>query len=289
MSTALAKLITLCQVAPLGNGVYQGENQDLGLPQIFGGQLMAQALSAAMAQVEPTRAVHALHVHFWEAGQVNLPVIYETAVQRAGRSFSVVAVEAKQADKTLLHATVSFHALEQSVTHQAQPPRHSREVAKTDETALRRQIASSLPSPLRDFFAQEPPFEVHTQFANSPFQGQVLPPEQTLWVKTNGSLVADPRLHACLLAYFSDFHCIATMLHPHGIGVLEQKIRFATLNHSIWFHRHVDMQQGVHIELNAPISHGGRGFSRAEVFDAQGNLLASYVQEGLLRTLTSPV
>lgn len=283
MSVALAQLIELLKLKPLSNGRFQGESQDLGLPQVFGGQVMAQALAAAMNMVSETRFLHACHAHFLQAGSAQQPILYQAQLLREGNSFSVVSVDAWQQEARIFHLTASFQIDETGFEHQTAMPNVPQAESFVSENAMINQLAEQLPPPLQAIFGQERAFEVRMQYANNPFYGKKLPPTQTLWVKTNGVVSTERRLQQCLLAYFSDFHCIPTMLHPHACGVFQQKARFATLNHSIWFHREFDFNQWLLFDLNSPTAAGARGLTGGKVFDQQGRLVASYQQEGLIR------
>lgn len=285
METALNRLIRLLQLSPLGNGLFQGENQDLGLPQLFGGQLVAQSLVAAMQIVPRERRLHSCHSQFIQAGRVDIPVIYETELVREGGSFTLVNVKAKQQDMLILQLTASFQIEETGFEFQLAAPQVGEPDSLYDEVELFKPMAEKMPKALRDFFVQEKPFDVRAKWVNNPFKGQQLPEEQMLWVKTRGVAPIDVRLQQCLLAYFSDFHCIPTILHPHQCGVFEQKCRFATLDHAIWFHRDFDFNQWLLFTLQTSSSSGARGLVSGRVFDQAGRLLVEYRQEALIRPI----
>ncbi|RRN04789.1 acyl-CoA thioesterase II [Bibersteinia trehalosi] len=284
MSQALTQLIQLLSLKPLGNGIFQGESQDLGLPQVFGGQVLAQSLAAAMAVVSEERWLHSCHAYFLRAGSAKLPIVYETELLHEGNSFTAASVTAKQEGETLLRVTASFHIDEQGFEHQVAVPEMEEPEQFYSEADLLAQMATMLPEHLRPLFNSERAFNVRLKYPNNPFQGQQLPAEQQLWVKTNGVL-SHRRLQQCLLAYFSDFHCITTMLHPHECGVFEQKVRFATLEHSIRFHREFDFSQWLFFDIQSLNASGARGLASAQVFSQEGKLVATYSQEGLIRPI----
>lgn len=285
MSNALTQLIQLLTLSPLGNNRFQGESQDLGLPQVFGGQVLAQSLAAAMNVVSEERFLHSCHAYFLRAGSAQQPIVYHSEVLREGNSFTVVSVNAEQNDELIFRLTASFHIDEEGFEHQTDTPTLLAEEQLISENATILQLAQHLPEPLKSIFSQERAFEVKIQHLNNPFKGGKLPAEQQIWAKPNG-VVADNRcLQQCLLAYFSDFHCIPTMLHPHECGVFQQKARFATLDHSIYFHRPFDFNQSLRIVAESPIANGARGLTSAKVFSHDGKLVASFQQEGLIRPL----
>ena len=283
MSNALQHLIQILTLEQLDDGLFRGESEDLGFPQVFGGQVVSQALAAAMQVVDLERDLHSCHAYFLRAGDAAYPIIYETEILREGNSFSVVSVNAKQHNEIICRVMASFQIHETGFEHQANMPDVSEPETFYSENELIRSLALMLPAKLRAKFEAERPFDVRIKYPNDPFNGHKLSPKQFLWVKTNGIAPQHRRLQQCLLAYFSDFHCILTMLHPHERGFMQPGLRIATLDHSIWFHRDFDFSQWLLFALDSPNAFGARGLTRGQVFDQKGNLIASYQQEGLIR------
>ena len=283
MSNALQHLIQILTLEQLDDGLFRGESEDLGFPQVFGGQVVSQALAAAMQVVDLERDLHSCHAYFLRAGDAAYPIIYETEILREGNSFSVVSVNAKQHNEVICRVMASFQIHEAGFEHQANMPDVSEPETFYSENELIRSLALMLPAKLRAKFEAERPFDVRIKYPNDPFNGHKLSPKQFLWVKTNGITPQHRRLQQCLLAYFSDFHCILTMLHPHERGFMQPGLRIATLDHSIWFHRGFDFSQWLLFALDSPNAFGARGLTRGQVFDQKGNLIASYQQEGLIR------
>ncbi|MGY4675954.1 acyl-CoA thioesterase domain-containing protein [Ursidibacter arcticus] len=283
--SALSHLIQLLTLERLDDGLFRGESEDLGFPQVFGGQVVAQSLMAAMQVVENGRELHSCHTYFVRAGDAAYPIIYETEILREGNNFTLVTINAKQHNEIICRVMASFQNQESGFEHQLAMPHFDVE-SFYSENDLIQSLALMLPSPLREKFSAERPFDVRIKYPNDPFNGHKLPPKQELWVKTNGIIpVENYRLHQCLLAYFSDFHCILTMLHPHECGFMQQGLKIATIDHSIWFHRPINWNDGLFFSLTSPNAFGARGLTRGEVFDKTGKLLVSYQQEGLIRTL----
>lgn len=284
---ALSQLIQLLNLERLDDGLFRGESQDLGFPQVFGGQVVAQAIAAAMQEVELERHLHSCHCYFLRAGDAAYPIIYETEVLREGKSFTAVNVNAKQHNEIICRVMTSFQLSEIGFDHQSTMPTVGQPDDFYSENQLIESLALMLPSPLREKFQAERAFDVRIKYPNDPFNGHQLPPEQKLWAKLNGQAPQDHRLQQCLVAYFSDFHCILTMLHPHQRGFMQPGMQIATLDHSLWFHRTIDFNQWLLFSLKSPNATGGRGLTQGEVFDSEGNLLVSYQQEGLIRDLSA--
>lgn len=283
MSEALSNLIELFDLEQLDDGLFRGNSQDLGFPQVFGGQVVAQSLMAAMRMVEENRDLHSCHSYFLRAGEACYPIIYEVELLRRGNSFTVMNVNAKQHNEIICRTMASFHVHEEGFEHQITMPKVDEPQLLYSENDLIRSLALMLPMPLREKFQAERAFDVRIQYPNDPFNGKKLPSEQYVWAKTNGDVPPLRRLQQCLLAYFSDFHCILTMLHPHERGFMQPGLRIATLDHSIWFHREVDWNDWLLFALQSPNAFGARGLTRGEVFDRSGKLIATYQQEGLIR------
>ncbi len=283
MSQVLNRLIQLLTLERLDDNLFRGECEDDGLPQVFGGQVVAQALSASMNVVDESRHLHSCHCYFLRAGDVHYPIIYETEILRKGNSFTVVSINAKQHNEIICRVMASFQVKEKGFEYQVHSPVAEQPDSLVSENALISSLAMMLPSPMKEKFQKERAFDVRLKYANNPFKGEKLPSEQLVWAKTHGLVPKDNRLQQCLLAYFTDFHCILTMLQPHERGFLQQGLKVATLDHSIWFHRDVDLSDWTRFQLDTPNASGARGLARGQVFDLAGNLVASYQQEGLIR------
>lgn len=287
MSQALNHLIQLLTLERLDDNLFRGECEDYGLPQVFGGQVVAQALSASMNLVDNARHLHSCHCYFLRAGDVAYPIIYETEILREGKSFTVVSIKAKQHNEIICQVMASFQVKEDGFEHQPNIPVIEQPEELFSENDLIQSLASMLPSPLKEKFQAERAFDVRLKYTNNPFNGKRLPANQLVWTKTNGVAPTNIRLQQCLLAYFTDFHCILTMLHPHERGFLQKGLKIATLDHCIWFHRDFNLNDWTRFELISPSASNARGICYGQVFDSKGNLVASYQQEGLIRDLNT--
>ncbi|MBF0785675.1 acyl-CoA thioesterase II [Muribacter muris] len=285
MKNRLTQLIQLLTLTPLDEHRFCGQSEDLGLPQVFGGQIVAQSLAAATQKVALERHLHSCHSYFIKAGEVGVPIIYHTEILRQGNSFTVVNVNAMQHNHLLARTMASFQRDEAGFSHQVKMPNVAEPAAFASENQLIYALAAHLPPKLKAIFQTERPFDVRIKYPNNPFEPQRLPAEQQIWAKVNGEAPQDVRLHQCLAAYFSDFHCILTMLHPHARSVMQPTMRIATLDHSMWFHRAFDFNQWLLFALDSPNAYAGRGITRGQVFNPQGELLFSYQQEGLIREM----
>mgnify|MGYP003275264639 FL=1 len=192
-------------------------------------------------------------------------------------------VKAIQHKSPICHITASFQTLEQGFEHQSEMPKVEAPDALMSESSVIQQMAQTIPEAVRDKFTAERPFDIRTKYLNNPFRGHKLPPQQYSWVRTNGEAPTDYRIQQCLLAYFSDFHCILTALHPHEKGFLQKGMKVATIDHSIWFHRPFDMNDWLLYAIESNNAYAARGLARGQFFAADGRLIATTQQEGLIR------
>ena len=122
MSQALNNLLTLLNLEKIEEGLFRGQSEDLGLRQVFGGQVVGQALYAAKETVPEERLVHSFHSYFLRPGDSQRPIIYDVEVLRDGNSFSARRVAAIQNGKPIFYMTVSFQEFEEGFEHQDMMP-----------------------------------------------------------------------------------------------------------------------------------------------------------------------
>lgn len=283
MSIVLDELLALLKLETIEKGIYRGQSQDLGFRALFGGQVMGQALSAAQETVGADRYVHSLHSYFLRAGDASKPVVYEVEDIRNGASFSTRRIKAIQNGIAIFYMTVSFQCPEEGFNHQDAMPI----VPNPDDLPSYSDFISAhqdaLPKNMREKFLAEKPIEIRPVQ-----QYNWLKPEKTdsnyqIWLKTNGSLPDDLRIHSCMLAYASDFHFLPTALLPHGASHLLPNFQIATVDHAMWFHRPFRFDDWLLYSMDSPSASSGRGLVRGQIFSRQGELVASTMQEGVIR------
>lgn len=286
MSNALKRLIDILTLTQESPHLFLGKNENIGLPHVFGGQIIAQSMMAAMNVVEPQRQLHACYSTFLQAGELDSPLYFQTEILREGNSFSVVNVNVIQKEQRICQVTTSFQLPENGLEHHISIPSAPLPHKLNNEAHHIQKMAEYLPSPLKELLQTERAFDVQITHLNNPFKGKKLPAEQLLWAKLNGEIADAPlsqRLQQCLIAYFSDFHCIQTMLHPHKVGIMQEGLKIATLNHNIYFHRDINFSDWLLFALRNTNAYGARGLTHGEVFSKDGALLMSYQQEALIR------
>jgi acyl-CoA thioesterase II len=282
MLAPLAELLQLLELEPLEVDLFRGASRDIGAPQVFGGQVLGQALSAAYATVQG-RAVHSLHAYFLRRGDFNAPIVYQVDRSRDGGSFSSRRVVAIQHGAQIFHMAASFQEPEEGLSHQLPMP----DVPPPESLPDLREVIESqhaqLPAAVRRFAGRNSPFEfrmVQTPDYRHPASG---PPRQDVWFRAIDQLGGDFSRHACVLAYVSDYHLIATAMRPHGLTLGSPGVTVASIDHAMWFHRSVRVDEWLLYSIESPAAAGARGFARASLFTRDGVLVASTAQEGLLR------
>ena len=283
MSKPLSDLLDLLQLEQLEKGLFRGQSENLGLPQVYGGQVIGQALSAAHYTVEPDRAVHSFHSYFLYPGQLDKPIIYDVENLRDGRSFSTRRVKAIQNGRPIFYLTASYHGEAPGFEHQNTMPQVPGPENLASETELAAGIANLLPENLKNIICGEKPIETRPVVVVNSMQPEKVEPKQYLWIKANGSVPDNHLIHQYLLGYASDWGFLITALHPHGVSLMTPKFQVATIDHSIWYHRPFKMDDWLLYAIESPSANNSRGLVRGEIFDRQGNLVASAIQEGVMR------
>lgn len=283
MNAALADLLVLLDLERLEVNMYRGTSRDIGNPQVFGGQVLGQALMAATATVED-RIVHSLHAYFLRAGDFNLPIVYEVDRSRDGTHFSSRRVVAIQNGQQIFHMSASFQSQEEGLEHQATMP----EVPAPESLPKRSDWINSplLTDQQRRFFDRVRPFDIRPVDMERLLNGKPKDPKLHVWFRAADKLPDGEALHRGILAYVSDYYLLMTATLPHGIPFPSKHIRFASIDHAMWFHRPVRVDDWMLYSIDSPSSSGARGLSRGSIFSRDGRLVASTAQEGLMRVMT---
>jgi acyl-CoA thioesterase II len=282
MDKLLSELVELLQLERLELNLFRGNSRDIGSERVFGGQVLGQALGAASQTVEG-RPVHSLHGYFLRAGDASAPIVYDVDRSRDGGTFSSRRVVAIQHGAQIFHMAASFQVPEQGLEHQSSmpsvpPPESLRRLVDVDEALLAR-----APQKLRRVLAHSGPFDMRPIDPIDPLHPQKRPPYRRLWVRTVDRLGDDDSLHRAVLAYLSDYHFISTAMLPHGVSLLDGNMQVASLDHAMWFHWPLRVDEWLLLEYQSPSASGGRGLAFGNIYARDGRLVASSAQEGLMR------
>jgi len=282
---AVDALIALLDLEPIEVNIFRGAvSPDRGDQRVFGGQVAGQALVAGARTVEADHVVHSLHAQFLRPGDPAIPIIYEVDRSRDGHSFSTRRVRAVQHGRSIFTLSASFQKPEDGFDHQFEMPSGLPE--PEDLPDFKERMA-----PWKDAFADyyDRPRPIDTRYCETgPWERREdLAPFQNVWMRANGVLPDDPVLHICVLTYASDMTLLDTSLQPHGSRFTVGEVFMASLDHAMWFHRPFRSDEWLLYAQDTPSASGGRGLGRGLVYSRDGRLVASVVQEGLIRPMRS--
>jgi acyl-CoA thioesterase-2 len=284
MAPILDQLVRLLALERIEENLFRGQSQDLGWGAVFGGQVLGQALSAAVQTVTPDRQVHSLHAYFLRPGDVTKPIVYSVDRSRDGGSFSTRRVVAIQNGQQIFNFAASFQIVEEGFSHQDPMPEAPDPESLMAEQARIAAHADKLPTALREQALAGRPIELRTIGpADDPLAPSKREAKRRHWIRAVDRLPDDPALHRYLLAYASDWAFMTTSLRPHGVTWLTPGMQVTSLDHAMYFHAPFRVDEWLLHAIDSPVASGGRGLARGRIFTKDGRLVASTMQEGLIR------
>ncbi|MDO8533849.1 MAG: acyl-CoA thioesterase II [Xanthobacteraceae bacterium] len=282
MASAVQSLLDILDLEPLEVNLFRGLSPQVGWQRVFGGQVIGQALVAATRTVEG-RPVHSLHAYFLLPGDPKVPIVYEVDRIRDGKSFTTRTVKAIQHGQAIFSMSVSYHREEPGFSHQAEMPKVPPPEELPGEQEIRERVLPLMPDPVRRYYERERPIELRpVEFARY-ISREHRDPRFHVWIRATARLPDDPAIHQCVLAYASDMTLLDSTLIPHGRTVFDKSIQAASLDHALWFHRPFRADEWLLYAQDAPNAEGALGLARGLIFSRDGKLVASVVQEGLIR------
>ena len=279
----LEELLGLLKLEKIEENTFRGQSQDLGFGNVFGGQVLGQALSAAYQTVQMERRVHSLHAYFLRPGNAQKPIVYNVDCIRDGKSFTTRRVMAIQKGRAILNMSASFQVDEPGFEHQAAAPQAPGPEGITTELELALKVADKIPEPMREKILCRKAIEIRPVDPVNPFAPEKRKPERFVWFKAAGRLPDDLTVHQYMLAYASDFGLVVTSLYPHGQSFWKPQMQVASLDHAMWFHRDFRMDDWLLYAMESPNAAKARGLSSGRIYTRDGILVASVAQEGLIR------
>ncbi len=282
MDESLADLLGLLDLETIEVNLFRGLSPQTGWQRVFGGQVLGQALTAALRTVED-RPVHSLHGYFLRPGDPKIPILYDVDRIRDGRSFTTRRVVAIQHGRAIFNLAASFQVPEVGLEHQEAFPDVPGPEELPDEAELRARGIDRIKPEWRDHFLRKRAIELRPVDPVDEFEPQKAEPRHSVWFRTSGPMPDDPALHSCVLAYASDMTLLDTSVRPHAIPWTHPRFQSASLDHAMWFHRPFRTDEWLLYHQDSPSASGGRGFNRGNVFTRDGRLVASCTQEGLIR------
>ena len=280
-------LVAVLDLDQINENEFVGISKSIGSPIVFGGQVLAQSLSAASKSVQKDRTLHSLHAYFLEAGNLKLPITYIVNNMRNGGSFSTRRVTAKQGDTTIFILAASFHKDEEGHEHQIdikKDIKQPEELASWDEKF--KEFKEFLPARMKAFLEIERPIEFKPTFISNPLNPKDLLPTSDVWFKIRGTAEGfDLPLKQQILTYISDYNILNSVLYPNASKAHVGNTQMASLDHSMWFFREFDLNDWMLYSTESPSANGARGFARGNIYTRDGILVASVAQEGLMRPI----
>ena len=278
-----ARLLALLDLETLDDNLFRSTAQEEGWKRVYGGQVLGQALVAASRTVAPERAAHSLHAYFILPGDPNAPLIYQTERTRDGGSFTTRRVVAIQHGRPIFAMTCSFQVEEAGFEHQAAMPDVPGPEGLANEIEIARAHLERIPERGRAFVLRARAVEVRPVGGVSAFDDAVRTPERQAWFRVGATLPDDAALHRALLAYVSDHSLVSTAAMPHPVSWFNPGFQVASLDHAMWFHAPLRVDEWLLYALDSPRASGARGLARGSIFTRDGVLVASVIQEGLIR------
>ena len=272
-------LVALLDLESIEVNIFRGVSPDEQRQRVFGGQVAGQALVAAARTVEEAWPVHSLHAYFLRPGDPTIPILYEVDRIRDGRSFTTRRVVALQHGRAIFNLSASFHRPEPGLDHQLEMP----EVPTADELPTFEERYAPWKEKLGDWYTRPRPIDTRNVDWTPMDRKDALPPYQRVWLRADGRLPDDPILHTCVLTYASDMTLLDTTLNPHRGKVDDEHLMMASLDHAMWFHRPFRADEWLLYVQDTPSTSSGRGLARGLIYTEEGTLIASVMQEGLIR------
>jgi acyl-CoA thioesterase II len=288
MNRILQDLVNLLDLENLEVNLFRGQSRDLGGKSVFGGQVIGQALVSASRTIQ-AGVPHSLHAYFLRPGDMSLPIVYEVDRVRDGRTFTTRRVQAIQNGQPILTMIVSFQREEAGLEHQQSMPDVPPPEKLRNSRDLHDEWLQSVPEVSDRIFhslTRELAIEFKPVEPWNPLKPEVRPPQQHIWFRAAGKLPDNPMLHRCVLAYASDFNLLSTAVRPHGRTWYSENMVIASIDHALWFHRDVRVDDWLLYSMDAPTAQGARGLSRGLIYDRKGRLVASVAQENLMREVS---
>ena len=282
MNKVLNELIKLLSLEKIEENLFRGVSHDIGTNRVYGGQVLGQAIKAAQYTIQDRR-IHSLHAYFLREGDHTAPIIYDVDRSRDGRSFSARRVVAIQHGKPIFTMSASFQILEQGLDFQEQMPDTPDPSHLKSINDYMGNLSERAPDKFKLTRSMYVPFEMKPVQPVDLEHPQKREPSRRMWLKAADRLPDDPETHQVLLAYISDFSLLDTNLLPHGIHILDPGLQFASIDHAMWFHRDFRLDDWLLYACEGVSTSGARGLARGRFFTTEGVLVASTMQEGLIR------
>ena len=278
----ISTLLEVVSPVATGEDRFVGHNMHPDAFRVYGGQVLAQAISAAVATVADDRVIHSQHAYFLRPGNTRLPMDFEVERARDGRGFSSRRVVASQRGKPVLVASMSFQQPSRGEDYQPDMPAVPPPESLPNERQLHLEAGK-----LDESFMITTGEDLDIRVVEPIDWNNLKPREPVLqaWMKTTGPVPATRGLHHALLAYLSDAFLVDVCLIKHGLSFEDTRWQIASLDHGLWFHDDFRVDDWLLHVVEAERISGGRGLARGSFYTREGRLVASTVQQSVMRLL----
>lgn len=281
VASMLAALTLSETGARTSEDIFTAPSQWMPHGRVFGGQVAAQSVLAAMRTVEADRSVHSMHGYFLRPGDVAQPITFSVDRIHDGRSFSTRRSQAYQNGVPIFSMIASFQDDDPGLDHQATMPDG---LPQPEDLPSAAEVLEPIDHPTAQFWASSRPFDL--RHAPGPVYFRVdgeHVPHQAVWFRALSALPDDPDLHRAALVYASDYSILEPILRAHGHSWATPGLKMASLDHALWWHRFARVDDWLCYVQESPNAIGGRGLSTGRIFTRDGMLVASVAQEGMVR------
>jgi acyl-CoA thioesterase-2 len=279
--TPIEEVMDLLDLEKIEENIFRGQSPEDRMQRVFGGQVLGQALVAASRTVEG-RVCHSFHAYFLRAGDPKIPILYEVDRARDGGSFTSRRVIAIQHGKQIFNMSASFQAIEKGLEHQFDMPKVPSPDSLMDEHEARKKWMENMPEDAKAWMNRPRPIEMRPVILDNWMNRAPREPFDNVWIRATGPVPDDVIVQQSILAYASDMSLLDTALLPHGRS-WQSNIQMASLDHAMWFHHPFKVDDWMLYAQDSPSASGARGFNRGSIYSSDGKLVASVVQEGLMR------
>lgn len=276
-------LLDILNLEQLEENKFRGYSLDIGSPQVYGGQAIAQSLEAAGRTVADDRKLHSMHSYFLSPGNMEKEIIYQVDVIKDGRTFNNRRVLAKQGDRNIFLLASSYQIDEGGFSHYAPMPNVAQPESLSSFPEIFAKIAEQYKIKPKGIYAPESSIQFKPVEHYDVTNPGIRAPKSHVWFRVNGPMPSDFNLRKILVAYASDFNLLMTSLFPHNVSLFTTPMRIASLDHAMWFHREIEDDDWMLYTVDSTNASGARGFCSGKIYSRQGVLLASTTQEGLIR------
>ncbi|MGB2171770.1 MAG: acyl-CoA thioesterase [Flavobacteriaceae bacterium] len=275
----LSQLLTLKKIT---SDSFEGENYQTLWKRVYGGQVLAQALHAANQTIPKDRTVHSLHGYFILPGDIKLPINYKVDNLRDGGSFTTRRVTAYQNGKAIFILAASFQIIQGAMDqHIASPATTAPENLTSDVDLLKSSKSVSDGVKLHLLARQPFAFEFRPE---KDYSHKIGPEEnRNVWFKLKKKTTLTPQQQKEFLAYAVDYDILIMAIISHYQDEFDQPLQVASLDHAMWFHRSFDVNEWLLFSMDSPNISGARCLGKGSIFDRNGHLVATVIQEGLVR------